>query len=864
MALETYRKKRNFKNTPEPAGRVGPRRARHLSFVIQKHAASHLHYDFRLELDGVLLSWAVPKGPSLDPADKRLAMHVEDHPLEYGDFEGVIPPKQYGSGTVLLWDRGTWEPREDPRAGYAKGKLKFDLHGEKLQGGWTLVRSHGGKYDREKSWLLIKEDDAYARRGIDARIVDERPESVATGRSLDAIAQDPDRVWDSNKSVAENARSGAVKKRKPKLDAASLPGARKAALPDFVQPQLATLVENAPEGGEWVHEIKYDGYRMLCRVEKGACTMYSRNGKDWTADFPAIAAAAARLPVQTAWIDGEVIASDAQGRSSFQALQNAMSEGAASLVYYAFDLMYVDGYDLRGVPLVQRKAFLGKLLGAHAPLRFSDHISGNGAAFLAEACKLGLEGIVSKRASSTYQGKRSGAWIKVKCAQRQELVIGGYTDPQGSRSGFGALLLGVYDATGELRYAGKVGTGFNAATLATLHKRMRKLATDRSPFVDPPAGAEGRRAHWIRPELVAEVAFTEWTRDNTLRHPSFQGLREDKKAREVVRETAVEPSASADEPSAERGRVDANDAGAVAGIRISNPDKLLYREAGITKREVAEYYAAVGDLIVPHLSHRPLTLKRCPEGWDRECFYQKHAAPGVPAVIDRVQVREGSGRATYLMANSTAAVVALLQLGVLELHPWGSREENLDSPDRIVFDLDPDEDLEWERVKEAATVTRRMLETLGLQVFVKTTGGKGLHLVVPIAPKWPWDDITGFTKAAAELLVRTFPDRFTSKMTKATRTGRVFVDYLRNAQGATAIATYSVRAKANAPVSMPIAWSELKRDLRFAHFNVRNVPALLKRRKDPWSGFFAVRQEITPEMMQRVGYAPNARVARSR
>ena len=867
MALETYRKKRNFKITPEPAGRIGRRKARDLSFVIQKHAASHLHYDFRLELDGVLLSWAVPKGPSLDPNDKRLAMHVEDHPLEYGDFEGVIPPKQYGAGTVLLWDRGTWEPVEDPRAGYAKGKLKFILHGAKLNGGWTLVRGRSGKYDGDKGWLLIKENDAYARRGVDARIVDERPESVASGRTLESIAQDPDRVWHSNKSVAENMRSGAVRRRKPRIDVQGIAGARKLAQPDFVTPQLATLVDEAPVTDDWVHEIKYDGYRMLCRVADGECRMFSRNGKDWTDSFPTVAAAMARLPVATAWIDGEVVATDEKGRSSFQLLQNALSEGATALAYYAFDLMYLDGYDLREAALLERKQLLAKVLQGSSGVRFSEHMEGSGKEVLAQACRLGLEGIVSKRANSTYQGKRSGSWVKTKCAQRQEMVIGGYTDPQGSRSGFGALLLGYYDEAKQLRYAGKVGTGFTAATLESLHDKLRKLATDRPAFVDPPTGAEGRRAHWVRPTLVAEVTFTEWTNDGTLRHPSFQGLREDKKARDVVRERpahvteeqpADPPAASSAKRVATRARTKAEASGedAVAGVKISNPDKLLYPEAGITKREVADYYAAVGEWIVPHLEYRPLTLVRCPDGWNKQCFYQKHAASNVPTLIDRIEVPESNGSATYLMANSVTAVVALLQMGVLELHPWGAREGSLDRPDRIVFDLDPDEGLAWDRVVEAVTVTRKLLDTLGLESFLKTTGGKGLHLVVPIEPTVPWDDITGFTKAAAELLVRTFPDRFTSKMNKATRTGKVFVDYLRNAQGATAVAAYSVRAKANAPVSLPIAFADLDKDPRFGHFTVKNVPGLLKRRKDPWKGFFGVRQEITAEIMGRVGYAP--------
>ena len=888
MALELYRKKRNFKTTPEPAGRVGKRRAKGLSFVIQKHRASHLHYDFRLELNGVLLSWAVPKGPSLDPADKRLAMHVEDHPLEYGDFEGVIPPKQYGSGTVLLWDRGEWQPVGDAEAGYRQGKLKFTLQGEKLHGGWMLVRSHGGKYGGDKAWLLIKERDEFARAGADAHIVDTEPQSVASGRELDAIAADPERVWHSNKTVAENVATGRIARKSSGATPARIEGSRKAALPAEMAVQLALLVDDPPGGGDWLHEIKFDGYRMLCRIEKGTCRMFSRTGKEWTASFASIADAAARLPVKSAWIDGEVIVNDSSGRSSFQALQNVLAdESGAKPLYYAFDLPYLDGYDLRDSPLVARKDALRSIVGNGPLIRYSDHVEGNGPGFFQQACKLGLEGIISKRADSAYQAVRGRSWQKIKCSLRQEFVIGGYTDPQGARTGFGALLLGVHDGR-DLRYCGKVGTGFNDALLESLHRKLEALRTDASPFTNPPTGAEGRRARWVKPELVAEVTFTEWTRDGTLRHPSFEGLREDKRARDVVRESPAHPSPQDESTSSSRAaaaqrtsparkraangvatakgarkqapaaksvaRRNETAGDAVAGVAISNGDKLLYPEAGITKRDVAEYYAAVGDWIVPQLSGRPLTLVRCPNGWDKPCFFQKHATQGLSEFIDRIDIREGGGEQPYMMANNVAAVVALLQMGVLELHPWGSRTPKLGNPDRLVFDLDPDEALAWDKVVDAVKVLRKLFDTLGLACFVKTTGGKGLHVVVPIEPQRPWDEAKEFCKAIAELLVRTFPDRFTSKMTKSTRTGRIFVDYLRNAENATAIAAYSVRAKANAPVAMPIAWEQLKADLRFAHFNVKNVPALLRRRRnDPWAGLAEVRQQLTDGMLRQVG-----------
>ena len=538
MALELYRKKRNFKNTPEPKGKVVKQNSGKLAFVIQKHAARRLHYDFRLELNGVLLSWAVPKGPSLDPNDKRLAVHVEDHPIEYGGFEGIIPPKQYGAGTVMLWDHGIWIPKEDPVAGYRNGKLKFELKGEKLQGGWILVKSHGGKYGGDRAWLLFKEDDEYARTGPEARVVDSRPDSVTTHRSLKQIAADAERVWHSNKSVAENVKSGAVKKAKiTKIDLTKITGARKAAaLPDFVDVQLATLAKTAPAGEGWVHEIKYDGYRMLCRVDAGEVRIYSRNRKEWTADFPTIQRAVSGLPIESGWIDGEAVIMDAKGRSSFQVLQNALSTGTGEVIYCVFDLLYLNGYDLRGVTLGERKALLKRLLPTAGTIRYSDHFDVPGARFFAEACKLGLEGIISKRLDSTYEGTRGRTWLKVKCVRRQEMVIGGFTDPEGSRQGFGALLLGVYDAEGSLRYSGKVGTGFNDALLVKLRSALEGLVQDKPAFVNPPRGAEARRAHWVKPELVAEVTFTEWTQDGTLRHASFQGLREDKRARDVVRE----------------------------------------------------------------------------------------------------------------------------------------------------------------------------------------------------------------------------------------------------------------------------------------------------------------------------------------
>jgi len=904
MALERYREKRNFKATPEPRGGPLRKKKQGLSFVIQKHAASHLHYDFRLELNGVLLSWAVPKGPSLDPADKRLAMQVEDHPLEYGGFEGTIPAKQYGGGTVLLWDRGIWIPQGDAATAYEKGHLKFELVGQKLRGGWMLVRTHGSKYGNgnKKAWLLIKETDEFARRGVDARIVDAEPDSVASGRSLDQIANDREHVWHSNRSVQANVAAGAVESKAKKTRApassdgiavSALEGVRKSALPAMLTPKLAMLVDAIPQGDGWLHEIKYDGYRMVCRIDRGKVRVYSRNGKDWTDALPQIAAAAARLPVKSAWIDGEVAVLLPDGRTSFQKLQNALSEAKpADLTYFVFDVPFVDGYDLRAVPLLARKRLLRQIVPeADATLRLGVEVQGSGDQVFAQLCKLGFEGAVSKKVDSTYQeGVRNREWVKVKCSLRQEMVIGGFTDPQGGRSGFGALLLGVYERDGTLRYSGKVGTGFNDRLLVSLRKQLDKLEQNTPPFANPPRGYEARGAHWVKPTLVGEVSFTEWTEDGTLRHPSFEGLRADKRATDVVREwpadaeaepmpktkaahaakqtpsagvrartTAKAAASKADPSPAPRGSPPGSTPGqsgktTVAGVTLTHPDKLLFPEAGLTKRDLAEYYAKVSEWMVPHLRGRPLSLVRCPDGWKAQCFYHKHADKSVNAAVSRVQVPEGGGTSTYMSADSVTAVVGLLQWGVAEMHPWGSRVPRLDRPDRLIFDFDPDDGVSWSELVSAVQVLRTLLDKVGLRGFLKTTGGKGLHVVLPIRATLEWPEAKAFTKSVADFLVSTFPDRFVATLSKAQRKGRIFIDYLRNAEGATAIAPYSVRARSNAPVAMPIAWEELRSDVRFDHFNVKNALARLTRmKKDPWADFFDVRQSITQAAIKKLG-----------
>jgi bifunctional non-homologous end joining protein LigD len=690
-------------------------------------------------------------------------------------------------------------------------------------------------------------------------------------------------------SVKENVAAGAIAKTKRatakrgravEASPKDMKGAKPAKSPAMLSPMLTTLVATAPTGPEWLHEIKYDGYRMLCRIEGGKARLVSRNGKDWTKVFAGIAADLAKLPVRSAWIDGEVVVLDAAGRTSFQALQNALTTKGAPLSFFAFDVVYLDGYDLQAVALTDRKALLRDIVGNGADaIRVGPELMGHGDEFLKEACKLGLEGAVCKRSDSAYRaGLRTRDWVKVKCTRRQEMVIGGFTDPQGSRSGFGALLLGVYD-NGDLRYSGKVGTGFDQESLDRIHKLLVKLERDEPAFVNPPRGFEAKGAHWVKPDLVAEIAFTEWSADGALRHPSFQGLRVDKKATDVVREepqterlkaapkapgAAGAKSAATTRParmsSATKTQAAAQAAApgsktTVASVMLSHPDKVYFPEAGITKIEVARYAERMASWILPHVEGRPLSLVRCPDGWKQQCFYQKHADKSVNPAVDRIEVPEGAGTATYMGASSATALVALVQWGVLELHPWGSRTPRLDRPDRLIFDFDPDEAVTWKDLVAGVELLRTLLGELDLEGFLKTTGGKGLHVIVPIRATLDWAQAKGFTRAVADFMVRTFADRFTATVSKARRKGKTLIDYLRNAEGATAIAPYGVRARANAPVSMPIAWEELATDVRFDHFNLRNAEdRLAKQKRDPWRDFAATKQSITKAHGKRVGF----------
>ena len=860
MGLKAYRKKRDFNRTPEPPGRVHSGGERRL-YVIHKHAATRLHYDLRLEEGGVLKSWAVPKGPSLDPKEKRLAVQVEDHPLEYGEFEGVIPKGEYGGGKVQLWDRGHWVPEGDAAAGLRKGRLKFHLEGEKLQGSWNLIRMHDqAEQNGKTNWLLIKEEDEAAAPRQQRDIVQERPESILSGRQIADIETSDDSVWHSNLKNPSPRRSSSTSTLA--LAPSDVPGARKTRLPEIMPFQLATLTDRSPAGDEWLNEIKLDGFRMQCRIEKGKAQLLTRTGQDWTHRFPDVAHAAAQLPVRSVLLDGELVALQPDGRSSFQLLQRALNEGAeATLAYYAFDLLYLDGYDLSAAPLETRKDTLKRVLEPMpqgGTVRYSDHVVGGGPAFYDAACRLGLEGMIAKRRAGPYRAGRGGDWLKVKCLHRQEFVIGGYTDPSGSRPGFGALLLGVYEDK-RLVYAGRVGTGFNTALLKTLAARLKSLQQGRSPFHNRVPGPL-RDVHWVRPELVAEIAFTEWTSDGVLRHPSFQGLREDKTPTDVKREMAQRPpmpdqsSSNVETGSPKKRSGRRGDEVDIAGIRLSHPTRVLYPEQGLTKLDLAHYYQSVADSVLLHIAGRPVMLLRCPEGHEKECFHQKHMNRMVPKAVHSVEIQDEKGKTSpYLMVDDLPGLMALVQMGALELHVWGSRAERLEYPDRMVFDLDPDEGLPWTQVVDAADLVRDRLGKMGLQSWVKTTGGKGLHVVVPLSGKQTWDEVKAFSQALAEQLVKDVPDRYTSKMSKAGRKGKLFIDYLRNGRGATAVAAYSTRARSGATVSTPVEWDELRR-LTPGQFTVTTVPRRLQTLKhDPWKEFWNVRQSITQSARRAVG-----------
>ena len=789
LDIATYNKKRDFAKTAEPKGKKG--RAKGDSFVVQKHDASRLHWDFRLEMDGVLKSWAVPKGPSIDPGDKRLAVRTEDHPLDYGTFEGTIPQGEYGGGTVMLWDRGRWipEPGKDPTETIEEGHLHFTLEGERMKGEWVMFRLKGRPGEKGEPWMLKKVDDQFTGPGDE--LVERALTSVTTGRSMEEIA------------AGKNAPKAKVVK------------AKKASKPPPFQPvQLATLTNAVPSGSDWIHEYKYDGYRLLLAVGEGGAVAWTRNGKDWSHRFAGIVAAAGEQLPPGSLIDGEAVALDDKGKPNFGLLQRRLKDdGSADLQFFAFDLLVDGGDDITKLPNIERKGRLAALLAkASDPIHYADHVVAKGEALFGAICKEGGEGIISKKASAPYSGRRGRSWLKVKCTNRQEFVIAGWTESDKQR-GFRSLILATRDGPtdkGKLTYAGKVGTGFSMDLIDELLASLKRIEA-KTPAVAVPR-ADARGAHWVKPELVAEIAFTEFTSAGTLRHPSFLGLREDKPAKAVRRETAT-PAPAPDH-----------------GVKISNPDRVIFPEAKLTKGDLASYYAAVEAIFLKDGARRPMTLVRCPQGRGKACFFQKHDTGGLGEHVHHVPIKEKDGSTEdYLWFDDPRGMLACVQMGTIEFHGWGSRIKPLEKPDRLVFDLDPDEGLDFEAVRTGAKRLRALLADLGLVSFALLSGGKGVHVVVPLDATVPWPKVKSFAERFSRAIAEAEPELFTANIRKKERKGRIFLDWLRNQRGATAVMPYSARARDNAPVAAPIDWSELDTVPGANAYTIKDAELLLER-----------------------------------
>ncbi|WP_316977062.1 DNA ligase D [Shumkonia mesophila] len=825
--LATYHAKRRFGETPEPKGRAA-RAAGHL-YTIQKHAARRLHYDLRLELDGVLKSWAVTRGPSLDPADKRLAVRTEDHPVDYATFEGRIPEGNYGAGTVLLWDRGTWEPLEDPHAGLKKGKLVFQLYGERLRGRWALVRFRGKDSGPRENWLLVKEVDEEVRRQRD--VTAEHATSVASGRAIDEVTGAPKAEW---------SKGGQVPLTPKKREAR-----RRSTAPAFVEPALATLVEDVPDGKGWLFEVKFDGYRALAAVSGNDVRVFTRNGLDWTAKFSQLAQVLARLDLDGVLLDGEVVAVDAAGRSNFSTLQRTLKGGGGTLSYFIFDLLAERGKNLRALPLKARKTRLRALLkdaGRTGPVYFTDHVEGGGVKMLEALCQAGYEGIIAKRADAPYRSGRGHSWLKIKCGRDQEFVIVG-SSPSTRGRPFSSLLLATHER-GKLRYAGRVGTGFSEGDLNRLARRLDRLSRKTPPVAGDIPSDVARRARWVKPELVAMIAFAEFTGDGLVRQGRFLGLREDKPAANVrleMPQPIKEAKAMAEDAAADE----------ICGIRLTHPEKVLFGPQGITKRDLARYLEAVAPNMLPHVAGRLASLVRCPQGRTKKCFFQRHGGAGFPEQFRSLAVREkDGGKNDYLYVEDAAGLVAAAQVGVLELHIWGSRVDAIERPDRLVFDLDPDSAVDFGKVKEAARHLRDVLDALGLQSFALLTGGKGIHVVSPLARRHGWPTIKAFARAVAERVVADDPDHYVATMSKAKRTGRIFIDHFRNERGATAISPFSPRAREGAPLAWPVDWQALASIKAASHFRLGEVDP---RSADGWATYDEVRQTLKAASLRALG-----------
>jgi bifunctional non-homologous end joining protein LigD len=824
--------------------------------VVQKHAARRLHYDLRLELDGVLKSWAVTRGPSLALSEKRLAVRTEDHPIEYLNFEGNIPKGEYGGGSMIVWDRGHWVPEGDPHKGLTKGHLAFQLDGARLKGKWHLVRMRPRRGEKTEPWLLIKSDDEFARKAGDPEITDEEVTSRITGRTNEELAAAGTLRTDHEQ------RAAAARLRKRFLpDVGKAQGARKGLLPTFLEPSLASPCDKPPSGPKWIHEIKHDGYRIQARIDGDETTLLTRKALDWTARFRSIADALGELGVGSALIDGEIVVEDEKGISGLNNLQADLKIGRRDRFrYYVFDLLYCEGYDLTKATLIDRKRLLQEIVAGpspRSPIRFSEHLEADGPTMLEHSCRMGLEGIISKRRDLPYKPGRGEHWFKAKCQQSQEFVILGYVASTAASRAIGALALGYY-SNGQLAYAGRVGTGWSADLAASLYADLDKIKTTKPVLGNAlPVGAE-KGVVWTEPRFVCVVEYRDWTHDGLIRQSSFKGLREDTPAQEISLESphptgdrgrlARAPKTGAGRPRSQgsAGR-DANlqDQSNPGEVKLTHPERILWPEAGITKQGLADYYAEIADWILPHVAGRVLSLLRCPSGTDNKCFFAKHPWSGLSDLAQRVDVGE---KEPMIAIDSLAGLMSLVQAGVIEIHPWGSRADRLDHPDRLIFDLDPGDDVPWSAVITAAGAVRERLESRGLKSFVKTSGGKGLHVVVPVEPSAGWVEAKAFTASIAEAMAADQPDRYVATVAKRARRGRVFIDFLRNDRGSTAVAAYSPRSSPQASVSTPLEWDELSEGLRSDHFtvgNVRNRLRFLKR--DPWQGFFAVRQRLPAE-----------------
>jgi len=849
--LKSYKAKRNFTITPEPA-EGGEENTTARAFVIQKHWATRLHYDFRLELGGAMKSWAVPKGPSLDSKDKRMAVHVEDHPISYNSFEGQIPEKQYGAGKVIIWDKGTWIPVGDPRKGYRDGNLKFELRGHKLHGKWVLIRMKG-EGEKKESWLLIKEKDEFARAAAEFSVVDEMPDSVK-----DVENKPENKPENKLENKRKSAKSVLVKNRK-KTD--TLPyGAIKSALPASLTPQLATLVDKPPGEGDWLYEIKFDGYRIVTHIDGKKIQLITRNGHDWTARLPALVKALAELKIPSAWLDGEIVVTDKNGIPHFQLLQNAFDTAKTQqIAYYVFDLPYYNGYDLRSVPLTERRALLQSILkkSNSGLVHYSENFDAPIEDLMTSVCRIGLEGVIGKRRDSMYVSRRKRDWIKLKCTQRQEFVIGGFTDPKGARQGIGSLLLGVHDDEGNLLYAGNVGTGFSEKILAGLRKKLDVISCNKNPFSSETD--IGKTAHWVRPTLLAEVSFGEWTNTGRIRHAVFHGLRTDKKAKAIIREKAAATKPTLTTPAASNKSSSSKLPGTLPkNFKVSHGERVIDKSTGLCKIDLIRFYALVAPLMLPHLKGRPVSLVRAPDGIDGQLFFQKHmetALDGI-ALLDPALDSE---HAPLMEVIKPLGLLSAAQMNVIEFHTWNGVKAAIGKPDRMIFDIDPGEGVAWEVIQESTLLLGSFLKQLGLQSFVKTSGGKGMHVVVPLKRRYDWDTVKDFSHAIVTHMADTLPKRFVAKSGPKNRIGKIFIDYLRNGFGATTVAAWSVRSRPGLSVSVPVAWEEVEKLHGSGQWTVANIHTRLDQGNAPWSDYDKSAQNITPAM-KLLGFKPASRL----